>query len=101
MKNKVFQESVNFVLGPLLISKSLQKEGQHRSKTIENPTRKRHQKSIDLLMDFASKMEPKIEPEIDKIKALTQLWAQMASERAMDLHFDPIMSHLTRFYEDF
>ena len=58
-------------------------------------------KLIDLLMICASEMEPNIEPEIDKIRALARLWAQMASKRATNRHFDQIMSHLTRFYEGF
>ena len=31
-------------------------------------------------MDFAFKSEPKIEPELHKIRALAQLWAQMTSK---------------------
>ena len=56
---------------------------------------------IDFSIDFASKTEPKIEPEIDKIKALTQLCAQMAPKKATNLHFDSIMNPLIRFYEGF
>jgi len=52
-------------------------------------------------MDFASKMEPKIEPEIDKIRALARLWAQMASKRATTPHFDQLMKHLAWFYNGF
>ena len=56
---------------------------------------------IDFSIDFASKTEPKIEPEIDKIKALTQLWAQMAPKSATNPHFDSIMNHMIRIYVDF
>ena len=50
---------------------------------------------IDFLMDFASKMNSKIEPEIDKIRALARLWAQMAPKRANPPQFDQLMKHLT------
>ena len=50
---------------------------------------------IEFLMDFASKMDSKIEPEIDKIRALARLWAQMAPKRATTPHFDQLMKHLT------
>ena len=50
---------------------------------------------FDLLIDFASKMEAKIEPEIDKIRALARLWAQMAPKRATTPQFDQLMKHLT------
>ena len=53
-------------------------------------------KMIDFLMNSASKMKPKIEPEIDTIKALTQLWAQMASKRATNPHVDRILNNLAR-----
>ena len=71
------------------------------AKSIKNPARKQHQKSMDLLMDFASKMKPRMEPEIDKIRALARLWAQMASKRATNLHVDRIPNNLARFYKDF
>ena len=56
---------------------------------------------IDFSTDFASKINPKIEPEIDKIRALARLWAQMASKRAANPHVDQILSHLIRFYLGF
>ena len=56
---------------------------------------------IDFSTDFASKMEPKIEPEIYKIRALSRLWAQMASKKAINPCVDHILSHLTRFYNGF
>ena len=46
-------------------------------------------------MEFASKMKPEIEPEIDKIMALARLWAQMAPKRATPPQFDQLMKHLT------
>ena len=46
-------------------------------------------------------MEPKVETETDKTRALARLWAQMASKRATNPHVDRILSHLTRFYKDF
>ena len=48
-------------------------------------------------MNLASKLEPKIEPEIDKIRVLARLWAQMASKRAANPHVDRILSDLARF----
>ena len=50
---------------------------------------------IEFLMDFASKMDSKIEPEIDKIRALARLWDQMAPKRATNLQFDQLMKYLT------
>ena len=50
---------------------------------------------IESLMDFASKMNSKIEPEIDKIRALARLWAQMPAKRATNPQFDQLMKHLT------
>ena len=50
---------------------------------------------IEFLMDFASKMDSKIEPEINKIRALARLWAQMAPKRATAPHFDELIKHLT------
>ena len=50
---------------------------------------------IDFLMDFASKMDSKIEPEIDKIRNVARLWAQMAPKRTTNPQFDQLMKHLT------
>ena len=49
---------------------------------------------IEFLMDFASKMDSKIEPEIDKIRALARLWAQVASKRAAVSHFHQVLSDM-------
>ena len=56
---------------------------------------------IDFLIDFACKMKPKIEPEIDKIRALARLWAQVASKRAAIPHFEQFFSDMIRFWGRF
>ena len=49
---------------------------------------------IDFVIDFASKTEAKIEPEIDKIRALARLGAQMSSKRAAVPHVHQVLSEM-------
>ena len=56
---------------------------------------------IEFLMDFASKMDSKIEPEIDKIRALARLGAQMSSKRAALPHFHQVLSEMAWFWDSF